>query len=56
MRVEGGWRLTGQKIWTSLAAGRLGHLHRPHRPGRAPHEGITYFLVDMNSPGVTCGR
>ena len=29
----GGWRLTGQKIWTSLAKeARLGHLHRPDRP------------------------
>ena len=32
-RVEGGWVLNGQKVWTSMAqGGRLGHLPRPHRP------------------------
>ena len=48
-----GWRLTGQKVWTSLAheAG-LGDLPGPHRPGRAQAPGITFFLVDMRSPGI----
>ena len=36
-RVDGGWRLTGQKIWTSLAQqADVGDLPRPHRPERAP--------------------
>ena len=34
-REPGGWRLTGQKVWTSLAQrARLGHLPGPNRPGR----------------------
>ena len=39
-RVDGGWRLTGQKVWTSVAAARrLGHLPGPHRPRRAAARG-----------------
>ena len=31
-RVEGGWVLNGQKVWTSMAKrGRVGHLPRAHR-------------------------
>jgi alkylation response protein AidB-like acyl-CoA dehydrogenase len=53
-RVEGGWSLSGQKIWTSLAR----HAHwgiclARTSPDRPRHAGITYFLVDMSSPGVT---
>lgn len=52
-RVEGGWRLTGQKVWTSLAA--KAHwavcLARTN-PQEKRHRGITYFLVDMTSTGI----
>ncbi|WP_246090300.1 acyl-CoA dehydrogenase [Nonomuraea deserti] len=53
-RVEGGWALTGQKIWTSLAQ----HAHwgiclARTSPDKSKHDGITYFLVDMSSPGIT---
>ena len=53
-RVDGGWSLTGQKVWTSVAAsGPLGHLPGPDRSRTCPkHRGITYFLVDMHSPGI----
>lgn len=52
-RAEGGWTLKGQKVWTSAA-------HKAHwgvclartDPDAPKHKGITYFLVDMRSPGV----
>ncbi|MGW0200302.1 acyl-CoA dehydrogenase [Nonomuraea sp. NPDC003201] len=53
-RVEGGWSLTGQKIWTSLAQfAHWGICLARTSPEKAKHSGITYFLVDMASPGVT---
>lgn len=52
-RVEGGWLLTGQKVWTTMA--HLAHwgicLARTN-PRVDKHEGITCFMVDMSSPGV----
>ncbi|MER6579631.1 acyl-CoA dehydrogenase [Nonomuraea sp. NPDC001023] len=54
VRVAGGWSLTGQKIWTSLAQyAHWGICLARTSPGRPKHEGITYFLVDMSAPGVT---
>jgi 3-oxochol-4-en-24-oyl-CoA dehydrogenase len=52
-RVDGGWRLTGQKVWTSLAheADWAICLARTN-PDAGKHKGITYFLVDMRSDGV----
>ncbi|MEU8245104.1 acyl-CoA dehydrogenase [Nonomuraea sp. NPDC048916] len=53
-RVEGGWSLSGQKIWTSLAQyAHWGICLARTSPGKPKHEGISYFLVDMSSPGVT---
>src|SRR5579875_1795986 len=53
VRAEGGWRLTGQKIWTSLA--RQAHwaicIARTN-PAEPRHDGISYFLVDMSTPGI----
>ena len=52
-RTEGGWRLTGQKIWTSLARQAQWGICLARTDPEAPkHKGITYFLVDMASPGV----
>ncbi|MER6174057.1 acyl-CoA dehydrogenase [Streptosporangium sp. NPDC001681] len=54
VRVEGGWSLNGQKIWTSLAQWAQWAICLARTDPDAPkHEGITYFLVDMSSPGVT---
>ena len=52
-RVEGGWRITGQKVWTSLAqeADWAICLARTN-PDAPKHRGITYFLVDMRTPGI----
>jgi 3-oxochol-4-en-24-oyl-CoA dehydrogenase len=50
----GGWRLTGQKIWTSLAKQAAWAICVARSDPAAPkHEGITYFLVDMSAPGVS---
>ncbi|SDK29406.1 Acyl-CoA dehydrogenase [Nonomuraea maritima] len=53
-RVEGGWKLNGQKIWTSVAhVAEWGIcIARTSNEG-SKHEGITYFLVDMKASGVT---
>jgi 3-oxochol-4-en-24-oyl-CoA dehydrogenase len=52
-RVDGGWRLTGQKVWTSLAADADWAICLARTNPDAPqHKGITYFLVDMGSPGI----
>ncbi len=52
-RVTGGWRLTGQKVWTSVAReADWGICLARTDPDAARHRGITYFLVDMASPGI----
>ena len=52
-RAEGGWRLTGQKIWTSLAKQAAWAICIARTDPAAPrHAGITYFLLDMSAPGV----
>jgi alkylation response protein AidB-like acyl-CoA dehydrogenase len=52
-RVDGGWRLTGQKVWTSLAreADWAICLARTN-PDAPKHQGISYFLVDMAGEGI----
>ncbi|MFI6870590.1 acyl-CoA dehydrogenase [Nocardia sp. NPDC050406] len=52
-RVEGGWRLRGQKVWTSLAKEATWGICLARTDATAPkHKGISYFLVDMSSPGL----
>ncbi len=52
-RVEGGWSLDGQKVWTSVAArADMGICLARTNPEVPKHRGITYFLVDMRSPGI----
>ena len=52
--VDGGWRLTGQKTWTTRGA-FCTHLFGLFRtdPEAARHAGLTYFLVPLDAPGVT---
>lgn len=53
--VDGnGWRLTGQKVWTSWAHyADYGVIVARTDPTVAKHKGLTYFWVDMKAPGVT---
>ncbi|MCW2784697.1 MAG: Acyl-CoA dehydrogenase FadE34 [Marmoricola sp.] len=47
------WRLTGQKVWTSVAhQAQLGMALCRTNPDVPKHKGITAFLVDLASPGV----
>jgi hypothetical protein len=52
-RVEGGWLVNGQKVWTSGAhvAGR-GFATVRTNPDAPKHEGITTVVIDMHADGV----
>jgi len=52
--VEGGWRLSGQKTWTTRGA-FCTHLFGLFRsdPESVRHRGLTYFLVPLDADGVT---
>jgi alkylation response protein AidB-like acyl-CoA dehydrogenase len=52
-RVDGGWRLSGQKVWTSVAQrADWGICLARTDPDAPQHQGISYFLVDMGSTGI----
>src|SRR5581483_2227132 len=54
-RVDGGYRVNGTKVWTSNAH-RADYAIALFRTAVVPdrkHEGLTRFLVDMKSPGIT---
>ncbi|MGV9857887.1 acyl-CoA dehydrogenase family protein [Gordonia sp. NPDC003425] len=52
-RADGGWLLSGQKIWTSQAHNAQWGICLARTDPEAPkHKGITYFLVDMSTPGI----
>ena len=53
IRHDDGWRVTGQKVWTSRAHyARRGFLLARTDERVAKHAGITAFALDMHAPGV----
>ncbi|TCP45747.1 alkylation response protein AidB-like acyl-CoA dehydrogenase [Tamaricihabitans halophyticus] len=52
-KVEGGWSISGQKVWTSMAhEADWGVCLARTDPGAAKHRGLSYFVIDMRSPGI----
>lgn len=53
-RVEGGWRLSGTKVWTSGAhrAHWFFVLARSEPLGEDRHAGLTQFVVDLRGDGI----
>jgi len=52
-RVEGGWKVNGQKVWTSGAQYcHLGLATVRTDPDAPKHAGITTMVIDMHGPGV----
>ncbi len=52
-KVDRGWRLNGQKVWTSLAhIADWGICLARTDPSAPKHDGISYFIVDMHSKGL----
>ncbi|MFJ9619484.1 acyl-CoA dehydrogenase family protein [Streptomyces noursei] len=55
VRTVGGWRLRGQKTWSSRAAfaDRAFGLFRSEPGTPRPHQGLTYLMFPLDAPGVT---
>ncbi|MDB5687454.1 MAG: acyl-CoA dehydrogenase [Rhizorhabdus sp.] len=53
-RVDGGWKINGEKIWSSSAhvADRLLVIARTDKNAAKKHQGLTLFWVDAKQPGV----
>ncbi|MCC9195578.1 acyl-CoA dehydrogenase [Arthrobacter sp. zg-Y820] len=53
VKVEGGWELKGQKVWTSGAHEADWGICLARTDKDVPkHKGLSYFLIDMRSAGV----
>ncbi|HEX7323682.1 MAG TPA: acyl-CoA dehydrogenase family protein [Mycobacterium sp.] len=53
-KVDGGWKLNGQKIWSSRAPfGERGFGLFRSDPEAQRHHGLTYLMFDLKADGVT---
>ena len=53
-KTEKGWRINGQKVWTSGAReASFGLATVRTNPDAPKHRGITTMVIDMHAPGVT---
>jgi alkylation response protein AidB-like acyl-CoA dehydrogenase len=53
VKDDGGWRITGQKVWTSFAQySKWCMLVARTDPDVPKHKGLTYFLLDMEQDGI----
>src|SRR5439155_5975926 len=52
-KVEGGWRVNGSKLWTTIAdrAHMMIALIRSSGEANGRHVGLSQFLIDLKSPG-----
>ncbi|MCP5400309.1 MAG: acyl-CoA/acyl-ACP dehydrogenase [Sphingomonas sp.] len=55
VKVDGGWKVNGAKMWTTGAkvADRLLLLARTDKDVAKRHQGLTLFFADAKSPGIT---
>jgi alkylation response protein AidB-like acyl-CoA dehydrogenase len=52
-KVDGGWAITGQKVWTTMAhLADWGICLARTNPSAPKHLGISCFLVDLKAPGI----